>query len=236
MKKTILSFIAILCTAVCVLIMVFADKIGTKGEIYKDKIEVINDNNTLKENANIKQSSNIKKEASKEASKDENKDKNEINQANSLAVTDAYKSFKMNEISEKMQQDKKVFFEESDKAVEAKKVADKESSKKISSEDAVSENVKKDSANYSSDSTPVFKVSKSKIKDKLTLSDKEKLLSIAAKLSAVDYEKINTYLQNGSDEDIKNTIKLLKSRLSDKDYEKVKLVAEKFINMNVVER
>lgn len=232
MKKTILSFIAILCTAVCVLIMVFADKIGTKGEIYKDKIEVINDNNTLKENANIKQSSNIKKEASK----DENKGKNEINQVNSLAVTDAYKSFKMNEISEKMQQDKKVFFEESDKAVEAKKVADKESSKKISSEDAVSENVKKDSANYSSDSTPVFKVSKSKIKDKLTLSDKEKLLSVAAKLSAVDYEKINTYLQNGSDEDIKNTIKLLKSRLSDKDYEKVKLVAEKFINMEVVEQ
>lgn len=232
MKKTILSFIAILCTAICVLIMVFADKIGTKEEIYKDKIEVINDNNTSKQNANIKQNSNIKKEASK----DENKGKNEINQANSPAVTDAYKSFKMNEISEKMQQDKKVFFEESDKAVEAKKVADKESSKKISSEDTVSENVKKDSVNYSSDSTPVFKVSKSKIKDKLTLSDKEKLLSVAAKLSAVDYEKINKYLQNGSDEDIKNTIKLLKSRLSDKDYEKVKVVAEKFINMDVVEQ
>lgn len=232
MKKTILSFIAILCTAVCVLIMVFADKIGTKGEIYKDKIEVINDNNTSKQNDNIKQNSNIKKEASK----DENKGKNETNQANSIAVTDAYKSFKMNEISEKIQQDKKVFFEESGKAAEAKKIEDKESSKKISSEDAVSENVKKDSANYSSDSTPVFKVSKSKIKDKLTLSDKEKLLSIAAKLSAVDYEKINTYLQNGSDEDIKNTIKLLKSRLSDKDYEKVKLVAEKFINMDVVEQ
>ncbi|MBI6874014.1 hypothetical protein [Clostridium aciditolerans] len=232
MKKTILSFIAILCTAVCVLIMVFADKIGTKGEIYKDKIEVINDNNTSKQNDNIKQNFNIKKEASK----DENKGKNETNQANSIAVTDAYKSFKMNEISEKIQQDKKVFFEESDKAVEAKKVEDKENSKKISSEDTASENVKKDSANYSSDSTPVFKVSKSKIKDKLTLSDKEKLLSIAAKLSAVDYEKINTYLQNGSDEDIKNTIKLLKSRLSDKDYEKVKLVAEKFINMDVVEQ
>lgn len=232
MKKTILSFIAILCTAVCVLIMVFADKIGTKGEIYKDKIEVINDNNTSKQNDNIKQNFNIKKEASK----DENKGKNETNQANSIAVTDAYKSFKMNEISEKIQQDKKIFFEESDKAVEAKKVEDKENSKKISSEDTASENVKKDSANYSSDSTPVFKVSKSKIKDKLTLSDKEKLLSIAAKLSAVDYEKINTYLQNGSDEDIKNTIKLLKSRLSDKDYEKVKLVAEKFINMDVVEQ
>ncbi|WML36614.1 hypothetical protein [Clostridium sp. OS1-26] len=68
------------------------------------------------------------------------------------------------------------------------------------------------------------------------MSDKEKLLSIAAKLSAVDYEKINKYLQNGSDEDIKNTIKLLKSRLSDKDYEKVRVVAEKFINMDVVER
>lgn len=226
MKKTILSFIVILCTTVCVLIMVFVDKVGTKEEIYKDKIEVINDSNTSKQNTNMKQ----------EANKDENKGKNEINQANSPAVTDAYKSFKMNEISEKMQQDKKVFFEESDKAVEAKKVADKESSKKTSSEDTVSENVKKDSANYSGDSTPVFKVSKSKIKDKLTLSDKEKLLSVAAKLSAVDYEKINKYLQNGSDEDIKNTIKLLKSRLSDKDYEKVKVVAEKFINMDVVEQ
>ncbi|WML36613.1 hypothetical protein [Clostridium sp. OS1-26] len=105
MKKTILSFIAILCTAICVLIMVFADKIGTKEEIYKDKIEVINDSNTSKQNVNIKQNSNIKKEASK----DENKGKNEVNQANSPAATDAYKIFKMNEISEKMQQDKKIF-------------------------------------------------------------------------------------------------------------------------------
>lgn len=232
MKKTVLSFIAILCTAVCVFIMVFADKVGTKEETHKDKIEVINDNNTSSQSDNIKQNSNIKEEASK----DENEGENKVNQSNLPAVTDTYKNFKMNEISEKMEQDKKVFFEESDKAAEAKKTADKEGSKKVSSEDTVSENVKKDSANYSKDSTPVFKVSRSAIQDKLTLSDKEKLLSVAAKLSAVDYEKINRYLQNGSDEDIKNTIKLLKSRLSDKDYEKVKVVVEKFINMDVVEK
>ena len=82
----------------------------------------------------------------------------------------------------------------------------------------------------------MFKVSRSKINESLTLSDKAKLLSVASKLSAIDYEKVNKYIESGKDEDIKNAIKLLKERLSEKDYDKVKEVAKKFINMDVVER
>lgn len=206
MERRMLSIIVILCTAVCVSIMVFADKIDTKENKYKDKIEVIN-NNTSKQNTSIK----------KDISQTDNKVESKVKPETSYTVTDAYKNLKMNEMNEKMEQDK-------------------ENIKKDSSENTINEKVKENLDGSSNNSAPVFKVTKSQIKDKLTLSDKEKLLSIAAKLSAVDYEKINKYLQNGSDEDIKSTIKLLKSRLSDKDYEKVKVVAEKFINMDVVEK
>ena len=82
----------------------------------------------------------------------------------------------------------------------------------------------------------MFKVSRAKINDSLTLSDKAKLLSIASKLSAVDYEKVRKYLESGADEDVKNAIKLLKERLSEKDYDRVKEVAKKVINMDVVEQ
>ena len=81
----------------------------------------------------------------------------------------------------------------------------------------------------------VFKVSKGDIKGMLSLSDKQKIFAIALKLSASDYNRIKGYLEDGDDESIVKALKLLKDRLSEKDYEKLKTVADKFVNMDVVE-
>ena len=83
--------------------------------------------------------------------------------------------------------------------------------------------------------TAVFKVSKGDIQDMLSLSDKQKIFAIAIKLSASDYSRIKGYLEDGDDESIVKALRLLKDRLSEKDYEKLKTVADKFVNMDVVE-
>jgi len=80
----------------------------------------------------------------------------------------------------------------------------------------------------------VFKVSKGEIKDMLSLSDMLKIESIGGKLSGTDFTRIKQYLQKGDDESVIKALKLLKERLSDKDYEKFKVVAGKFINLEVI--
>lgn len=83
----------------------------------------------------------------------------------------------------------------------------------------------------------VFKVSKDDIKSKLSLADKEKILNAATKLSPVDYAKIKKYIESeDSEEGIKMAMKLLKERLSEKDYNKVREVASKFLNMELIEK
>lgn len=234
MKKTMLSVIVIICTVICVLIMLFGDKISIKQKPLNNKIEVINPNQNIESTKGdinlLKQDSSVEKDQS--ISEDKKLDNN--TEKKSYIATEIYKKLKMDEINEEMEHDKKVFFEQNNKTVDVKKDTVENNVRKNELEN--SEIVNDKNGEYSHNSAPVFKVSKSKIKDSLTLSDKEKLLSIATKLSAVDCEKVNKYLETGSDKDIKSTIKLLKSRLSDKDYEKVRVVAEKFINMDAVEK
>ncbi|MDP4177290.1 MAG: hypothetical protein Q8900_02985 [Bacillota bacterium] len=82
----------------------------------------------------------------------------------------------------------------------------------------------------------VFKVDADKIQDELTLSDKEKILRIASKLSPVDYVKVKSYLEsNNSENGIIETMKLLKKRLTDSDYKKIREIAGKFLNMDVID-
>ncbi|MBV7276474.1 hypothetical protein JMF89_01850 [Clostridiaceae bacterium UIB06] len=236
MKKIILSLIAIVFTAVCVVIMLFSDRMNENQKPVNNKVQVMD---TKKNSEVIKQSTNdLKQGTSEEKNKNisENKDINYNTEKKTYIATDTYKKMKMNEINGEIEHDKKVFFEENNKTNDAKKKTIKNNDKTEDLKDNDAERSEDANSSQSKESIPVFKVSKLKIKDSLTLADKEKLLSVAAKLSAIDYEKINKYLENGSDEDIRNTIKLLKSRLSDKDYEKVKAVAEKFINMDAVEQ
>ncbi len=220
MRKKVLSFIVILCTTICVSIMIYSNRVDNKENSVKDKVQVLNKKQNM-EKKNI--ADQEKKQSNKK--EDSNKANQELNSKNtnksSITMTDNYKKDKMDRIKENVEEDKEDFFSQ---------YCDKDEKK---SEVSNSKTENKNASNSEKDVT-VFKVAKSKIKDNLTLLDKEKLLSISSKLSAVDYEKIKKYLEHGSDEDVKSTIKLLKERLSYKDYEKVKEIAEKFINMEAV--
>lgn len=201
MRKKILSFIVVLCTTICVGIMVYSNRVDTRENSVKAKVEVLNKKQDME-----------KKNISKEL----------------ITMPDSYKKNKMDSIKDNIEEDKKEFFSQY-------YVKDEKKNGVSNSQYNNNEQENKNVSNSEKD-IPVFKIAKSKIKDNLTFIDKEKLLSIGSKLSAVDYEKTKKYLENGSDEDIKSTIKLLRERLSDKDFEKVKEVAGKFINMEAVNK
>lgn len=93
------------------------------------------------------------------------------------------------------------------------------------------ENVKQDT------SVSVFKVSREKIVQEISVSDKLKLISIANKVSPIDYAKINNYLNEPDvNEGVKKAFALLKLRLSKKDYEKLKEATSEFIDIDLLEK
>jgi hypothetical protein len=83
----------------------------------------------------------------------------------------------------------------------------------------------------------VFKVSTGQIKEDLTNFDKIKLLHVSMKLAKEDYEKVKEYLyaQNAEDGVLK-ALKLLQENLPKEEYEKVRKIASKFIDMDAAER
>lgn len=238
MSKKIQSSIVILFTIVCVLIMIFSNQINDKANSIKNKILVISQGHTNSENKDTKNNDNTNEEI-----EEHNNTIVKNNIKKPVVMSEKYKKFKMEKINDELTQDKEKFFSESN----IKNNADKKSNsietkqnsvKQSKNEDLVKQDDKVTNNKNESlkEDVPVFKVSRSKINDSLTLADKTKLLSIASKLSAVDYEKVRKYLQSGSDQDIKNTVKLLKERLSEKDYDNAKEVAKKIINIDVVEQ
>lgn len=248
MNKKIESFIVVLFTIFCVLIMLFSDQINNKANLIRDKILVIDKNNKgaalkkqdnkIQKNDSTNKTDNINKET-----KVYNDNTTKGNVSSATVITEKYKKFKMDRMSEELELDKEKFFSRNDlkenvntqdNSVQGKKGSTKQEKK----DDSVENDNKpvNGKENSSKEDMPVFKVSRAKINESLTLADKAKLLSIASKLSAVDYEKVRMYLEKGTDEDVKNTIKLIKERLSEKDYDKVKEVVEKVINMDVVEQ
>lgn len=83
----------------------------------------------------------------------------------------------------------------------------------------------------------VFKVSTGKIEENLTTSDKIKLLYVSFKLGRENYKKVEEYLYAEDAEDgVLKALKLLKDDLSEKEYEKVRKIAGKFIDMDAAER
>lgn len=247
MNKRLQSCIVILVTIFCVLIMIFSDQINDETNLLKSKILVMNkkyldlekQNNTI-ENKDMKNDENTNKKIEVHKSSNVNS-----NVTASAVTSEKYKKFKLDKTNEELAQDKEDFFSQSNTKEDSGKQSNSAESKKNSvnqnqskDENSVKQDNKatNDKNDSSKEDVPVFKVSRSQINDSLTLADKTKLLSIASKLSAVDYEKVKEYLQSGSDQDIKNTVKLLKERLSEKDYDKAKEVAQKIINMDVVEQ
>lgn len=74
--------------------------------------------------------------------------------------------------------------------------------------------------------------------DKINISTYEKLvlLNIYRKLNKEDEAKINAFFGGEGDKDsVIETLQLLKSKLSNKDYKTIKDIASNFINMDLVE-
>jgi hypothetical protein len=83
----------------------------------------------------------------------------------------------------------------------------------------------------------VFKVATGKIQESLTTSDKIKLLYISIKLGKDGYEKVEAYLYaEDAEEGVIQALKLLKAELSEKEYDKVRKIAGRFIDMDGAER
>lgn len=83
---------------------------------------------------------------------------------------------------------------------------------------------------------PVFKVKKDDIFSSMSIIDKERVFVIATKLSKTDYNKIVYLLKNDNNgSGVISSFQILKDKLSKKDYLKLKGIAGKYINMNVVD-
>jgi hypothetical protein len=100
-------------------------------------------------------------------------------------------------------------------------LAERELLKSIRDKAPIEENY---TTNKKSEDTSVFSTG---VEFKLTEEEKERILTASKKLSPLDQEKINTYLKYISANNAKNAINLLRDRLSDKDFEKLKDISAK---------
>lgn len=128
-------------------------------------------------------------------------------------INSDYKKGKLDEIGEKFEDDKRAFFSDSSEVVK------NDTSKSINKLPKSKEENKS-----------ISKISNSNPEKSLTAADMEKLNNTANKLPAVDCEKVKSWLQSGKTQDIEEALKLLKQRLSNDDYQKIKTIYDKFIS------
>jgi len=79
----------------------------------------------------------------------------------------------------------------------------------------------------------VFKVSKNSIS--ISSKEKLKLLLIYKKLDKDDEKRITEFLSEEDEDSVKNIFHLLRDRLSDDDYQSVRNITSRFINLDVAE-
>lgn len=220
MKKSIMSVIVIFITIVSVIIM-----LNSSGNLNINFSSAIN----FKDIANSKVriiSNGFKKyiEIIYENKKIDNK--STVRSTSDLNSTSQESMSENGESNEKQQ---KVLMEQTEDA----SGKEYQKSNEIVKEDAVQQvnSVKK----YNN--VVLFRVSKDNINKSISDEDKSNLLSIANKISPLDYLKIDSYLKNEDVETaIVNTVLLLKTRLSRKDYEKFREIADKYIDIERVEK
>lgn len=81
----------------------------------------------------------------------------------------------------------------------------------------------------------VFKISKEKIPDNLTVSDKIKIFSISKNLSPNDLNKLQNDINNNNEKKgVSDAMYLLKTKLDSKDFNIIKDIASKFIDLDSV--
>lgn len=96
------------------------------------------------------------------------------------------------------------------------------------------EEISKETVSYTQS---IYKVDKNDILKQLQTEDKKNFESILGKLSAFDLGKIKEYVQDSDEQKgIKNIFVLLKKRLTNEDYEKIKEISSKFLDMDAVDQ
>lgn len=125
-------------------------------------------------------------------------------------INSDYKKSKFDELGQKFEYDKEDFFKQSGEII-------KNNNTKSTNESSEEEKENK----Y----TP-------KLEKNLTAVEKEKLLTVSNKLSAVDYEKVKMWLGSDKSQESMEALKLLKQRLSNDDYQKIKSISDEFIGIN----
>ena len=212
LRYKVLSFVVIICTIVSAYIMLSSNSnMVNYGE---NNESVLLDDSKVDERENIKENNDLKKEKA-ESNKTTKKDANQKEEVNKNKAT--------------LEEDKMENEQASEERVKGDKfvVVDKRQEENKGEEEDITD--------YP-ESAAVFKVESSKILENLSLSEKTKLLLLRRKISPVDYAKINNYLlDKNSTRGIIKTFSLLKERLSDEDYNEVKDIASKYINVDYIE-
>jgi len=224
LKYKISSFVVIICTIISAYIMISSSKNDVSYEDNKESV-IINEN-SINENSINENSINEKDEISEERDIKEHKDEIKNTEESNMPKVDQVEDKKeAKAASEEKNNEKENKKEQENKA----EVVDK------GEEENQFEEEQNDGTHYP-DSAAVFKVESGKILKSLSLSEKTKLLLLRKKISPVDYAQINNYLlDENKTRGIINTFTLLKARLSDEDYNEVKDIASKYINVDYIE-
>ncbi len=217
--RKIMSFLVIVSTGLSVFTMLYSTY-PLKETIFntnKEKTEISAEQNNL-----------VTEESKKSNSYSDNKDKDSENSVNNK--DENYQENKK-ESQKESSKDKQIV----KKSKDIEKPPLKEESISSVSEDKLKEEVSEDKIKESEvknkNSCPVFSVQKENIPDKLTINEKGKLFRISNKLSAIDYGKLMEYINQDDDEKaVRDSLRLLKTRLSKKDYEEIKNIMKRFVN------
>lgn len=222
MNKKKCSVLVIITTIITVIVILAYNNIEYDLSIKSIKTEV---------RANPINSQKVNTVKNKDLNKDNTDIKNGVDRTkNKISDSEQNKTVStvQNQISSNVQ--KQTNNEENNKS----KLNDSSNTSNSSYNGIVSENTNDDLKNEETSS--VFKIQSDKIQGELTLADKEKILAIANKLSPVDYVKIKNYLESSdAGKGMMDTMKLLKERLTESDYQRIRGVASKFLNMNVID-
>lgn len=214
MNKKFMSLIVILITVITVFIMIYNSQ-NELNQNYNEKD--INEYSAAKGQSNVNAKNNKKIAENKDNSNKRNDNQKNIN------ITSNENNVDNNNSSDKQENNS------------SNTIAIVNNSNSNVNMDSNSKTSTSKSSNNDS-SIKVFKVSKKDIVNELSFSDKLKLVSISKTLSPDDFNSLQDDI-NSRDEKkgVSKAMSLLKKRLDESDFNKVKFIASKYINLQAVE-
>ena len=216
MNKKKISILIVIITLVTVFIMFFSWSFSKGIDNEDDKTLILNseNNSKLKKDLNPNNYKNIKNDDSQQNtnnSKNAIKDNNRNEQNNNKQVSESLNYQNESKLNNSI-----------DKS-------------NINIENSSSYNVEDVNKTEDKRNTSLFKVSKEKIASELSFSDKIKILSISKNLSPSDLNKLQDDINNNDEKKgVSDAIQLLKTRLDNNDFNNIKDIASRYINLDSI--